>query len=202
MAVIERHPDVADYFVSLSLAEIARRGGVADLFEEGRLILLSDYRLDFDFEVMAEMSKSIDGVDDPDVRRKLKKLTAPYFFKGKPPRPDADGVVFPDPVRQAIHDVLCRGDTERFNRAAKALRNAHDELLRIFRICFPDYDPFRIVPSVRLTRTLFENLHWDNHSIDDDFHQARIFANLGYSPPHLERQSPFRRLGARELRTP
>jgi hypothetical protein len=33
-----------------------------------------------------------------------------------------------------------------------------------------------------LTRTLFENLHWDNHSIDDDFHQARIFANLDTRP--------------------
>jgi hypothetical protein len=29
---------------------------------------------------------------------------------------------------------------------------------------------------------LFENLHWDNHSIDDDFHQARIFANLDSRP--------------------
>jgi hypothetical protein len=182
MAVIERHPDVADYFVSLSLAEIARRGGVSDLFEEGHLILISDYRLDFDFEVIAEMSKSIDCIDDPELRRKLKKMTAPYFFKGKPPIENGDKVIFPNPVRQAIHDVLCRGDTNRFNRAGRALRRAHDELLRIFAICFPAYDPFRFVPSVRLTRTLFENLHWDNHSIDDDFHQARIFANLDNRP--------------------
>ena len=62
------------------------------------------------------------------------------------------------------------------------MHHAHEETLRIFDICFPDYEPFRFIPSVRLTRTLFENLHWDNHSIDDDFHQARIFANLDTRP--------------------
>ena len=49
MALIERHPDVEDYFVEMSLADIKARGGVADLFEEGQLILINDYRLDFDF---------------------------------------------------------------------------------------------------------------------------------------------------------
>ena len=54
--------------------------------------------------------------------------------------------------------------------------------LRVFEAAFPGYDPFRLVASLRLTRTLFENLHWDNHSIDDDFHQARVFANLDVRP--------------------
>jgi hypothetical protein len=182
MALIERHPDVPDYILEFSLSEIAARGGVADLFEQGQLILIKDYRLDFDFGALAALSKSTETVADPDLRRKLKKLTAPYFFDGKPPHEQGGKLIFPDPVRQAIYDTLCGGDRETFERAARALRYSHDEALRIFDICFPHYEPFRFIPSVRLTRTLFENLHWDNHSIDDDFHQARIFANLDSRP--------------------
>jgi hypothetical protein len=182
MARIERHPDVADYFVEMSLPEIEARGGVADIFEEGKLILVRDYRLDFDFEALASLSKSTDSIQDPDLRRKLKKMTSPYFFKGKPPRETHGRLVFPDEVRQAIFDVLCGGDRAMFDRASKAIRHAHDEVLRIFGLSFPNYESFRLIPSMRLTRTLFENLHWDNHSIEDDFHQARIFVNLDSRP--------------------
>jgi hypothetical protein len=182
MALIKRHPAVRDCFVEMSIPDIRDRGGIADLFEEGRLVLIKDYRLDFDFDAMAALSKSTDSIEDADTRRKLKKMTAPYFFKGKTPTESNGKLIFADPVRQAIFNVLCRGDREIFERAARALRYAHDELLRLFETCFPSYESFRFVPSVRLTRTLFENLHWDNHSIDDDFHQARIFANLDSRP--------------------
>lgn len=182
MAFIERHPDVEDYFVEMSLGEIKGRGGIADIFEEGRLIIIRDFRLDVDFGALAALSKSTDEIEDAALRKKLKKLTAPYFFEGKPPVEDGDRLLFPDATRQAIFDVLCRGDKETFERASGALRHAHEEILRIFELCFPNYEPFRFIPSVRLTRTLFENLHWDNHSIDDDFHQARIFTNLDTRP--------------------
>lgn len=182
MALIERHPEVADYILELSLSEIRDRGGVADLFEEGQLILIKDYRLDFDFAALAALSKSTESIVDPELRRKLKKLTAPQFFDGKAPNEKGGKLVFPDAVRQAIYEALCGGDRVIFDRAARALRYSHEEALRIFEICFPNYDPFRFIPSLRLTRTLFENLHWDNHSIADDFHQARIFANLDTRP--------------------
>jgi len=182
MALINRHPQIEDYFVELSLAEIERRGGVADIFEVGKLILIQDYRLDFDFEALGKLEKSADAISDPDLRKKIKKLTSPYFFEGKPPVERDGRLLFSDPVRQAIFDVMCRGDKDLFERSAAALKSAHEEVLRIFGICFPDYEPFRLIPSVRLTQTLFENLHWDNHSIDDDFHQARIFANLDSRP--------------------
>lgn len=182
MATIERHPSVEDYFVELSLTDVQRRGGVADLFEEGRVILLKDYRLDFDFEALSALSKSTESVSDPALRKKLKKMTTPLFFEGEPPVKRRGKLLFSDPLRQALYDVICRGDTETFRRASRALENSHKELLRLFDICFPDYEPFRLVPSIRLTRTMFENLHWDNHSIEDDFHQARIFANLDTRP--------------------
>lgn len=182
MALINRHPDVRDCFVEMSIPDIRDRGGIADLFEEGRLVLIKDYRLDFDFSAMSALSKSTDSIEDANMRRKLKKMTAPYFFKGKTPTEINGKLIFADPVRQAIFNVLCRGDREIFERAARALRDAHDEVLRLFETCFPGYESFRFVPSIRLTRTLFENLHWDNHSIDDDFHQARIFANLDSRP--------------------
>ena len=182
MALIERHPSVKDYFVEISLEEIEDRGGVADLFEEGHVILLKDYRLDFDFSALSALSKSTQSIGDPAIRKKIKKMTAPLFFEGERPVEKEDGLVFSDTVRQALFDVICRGDRETFHRASRALENAHREVLRLFDMCFPDYEPFRLVPSVRLTRTMFENLHWDNHSIDDDFHQARIFANLDTRP--------------------
>ena len=182
MAFIQRHPEVQDYFVTLSLAEIDARGGVADNFEEGQLILVKDYRLDFDFGALEALEKLPDAGEDRDLQKKLKKLTSPYFFKGDPPVERDGRLLFADPVRQAIFDMMCRGDRAIFDRAASALRSAHEEVTRIFGICFPHYKPFRFIPSVRLTQTLFENLHWDNHSIDDDFHQARIFANLDCRP--------------------
>lgn len=182
MARIERHPEVEDYFVELTLPQIADRGGIADIFEDGRVILIKDYRLDFDFGALAGLEKSTDSIRDKDLRKRLKKLTASSFFEGKPPARTRDGLAFADPLRQALFDVLCRGDREQFARASDAMRRAHEEALRLFSICFPHYDPFRLVPSVRLTRTMFENLHWDNHSIAEDFHQARIFANLDSRP--------------------
>lgn len=182
MALIERHPDVPDYIVEMTLPEIAARGGIADLFEQGQLILIKDYRLQFDFEALSALSKSTEAIGDKELRRKIKKMTAPYFFNGKPPKESNGKLVFADRVRQAIFDTLCRGERDTFERAAKALRYSHDEALRIFETCFPDYEPFRFIPSVRLTQTMFENLHWDNHSIDNDFHQARIFANLDSRP--------------------
>lgn len=182
MALIHRHPEVEDYFVEMSLQAIEGRGGVADIFEEGKLILIKDYRLDFDFGALAALEKRPEAVADRDLRKKLKKLTSPYFFEGRPPVERDRRLIFDDSVRQAIFDVMCRGDRDVFSRAARALKSAHDETLRIFGICFPGYEPFRMIPSVRLTQTLFENLHWDNHSIDDDFHQARVFANLDSRP--------------------
>lgn len=181
MAVIERHPLVRDYIVEISLSDIVARRGVADLFEDGRLILLKDFRLDFDFEALSGLCKSLDAVDDQATRRELKKMTVPMFFAGPPPKRRWGRLCFADPVRQSIYDVLCRGDRRVFNRVSRALEGAHRQLLELFSICFPDYDAFRFVPSARLTTTLFENLHWDNHGIDEDFHQARIFANIDKS---------------------
>lgn len=182
MAIIERNPALIDPFVELTLSEVSDRRGVADIFESGRLIVLKDYRLDFDFNALSALRKSTERIEDGDLRKKLKKLTAPHFFEGEKPIVRRGRLSFADPVRQAVYDVLCRGDRELFERAARVLKGSHDELTRLFEICFPDYETFRFIPSVRLTRTLFENLHWDNHSIDDDFHQARIFANLDVRP--------------------
>ena len=182
MAVIVRHPDVEDYITEMSLEDISARGGIADLFEEGELIILKDYRLQFDFEALSEMEKSIEDVTQPEMRRRLKKLVAPNFFEGEPPKKRWGKLAFADPLRQEIYGRICRGDRGLFDRASSALKTAHEEALRLFALCFPGYEAFRFIPSLRLTRTLFENLHWDNHQIDDDFHQARLFINLDQRP--------------------
>jgi hypothetical protein len=192
VALIERHPAVEDYFTELSLAEIADRRGIADIFEQGQVVILKDYRLPFDFAALSSLAKSSESIGDPALRKKLKKMTTPLFFEGEPPVSKSDRLLFRDPVRQALFDVVCKGDLDIFEGASRALKGAHEELLRLFDICFPDYDTFRLVPSIRLTRTLFENLHWDNHSINDDFHQARIFTNLDTRPRiwHLGKRFP------------
>lgn len=181
MAVIELHPDVENYILEMSLAEIAARRGVADLVEDGKIILIKDYRLDFDAAAVGRLEKSLDTISDPLLRKQIKKLEAPQFFDGPLPR-RWGGARLDDPLRKALLDTLCRGDRKLFAQASSALRKTHDEALRLFDICFAGYDSYRLVPSVRLTRTLFENLHWDDHSIADDFHQARIFANLDTRP--------------------
>lgn len=187
MARIERHPDVDDYIVYMTLPEIEARGGIPDIYEEGRMVIIKDYRMKFDFDAMALLDNAIDAVEDVRIRKTLKKLQATAFFDGAPPTVSknpfgASKLVFSDAVRQAVFDVLCRGDRVLFDRASASLKEAHEEILRIFSICFPNYEAFRFIPSLRLTQTLFENLHWDNHSIDDDFHQARIFVNLDTRP--------------------
>jgi hypothetical protein len=182
MAIIERHPAVQDYFVEISPAEIAARGGIADLFEDGLVILLKDYRLDVDYEAIGALAKSTASIADPRVRKTLKKMTAPMFFEAAPQGRAWGRLSFRKPEHEGIYEVLCGGDRKVFERASRALKHAHEELLRLFGICFPHYEAFREVPSMRLTRTMFENLHWDNHAIDDNFHQARIFANLDSRP--------------------
>ena len=188
MARIDRHPDVKDYVLEMSLAEIRARGGIADLFEQGYLILFKDYRLPVDINALGAIENNLALISDSETRRRVKKMTTAAFLEGAPPekrsRFDSEGpaLKFRDPVRQAIFDVLCRGDQAIFEAVANTLRRAQDEVVRIFGECFPSYNPFRFIPSIRLTQTFFENLHWDNHSIDDDFHQARIFANLDSRP--------------------
>lgn len=181
MAVIDRHPDVSDYIIEISLKDVMARRGIADLFEGGHLVILKDYRLNFDFQALLGIARSVADVD-LEMRRRLKKLVATSFFEGDKPKGLFGRANFSDSLRQAIYDKICHGDRQTFNRVSRALESAHKEALQIFAACFPDYEPFRFIPSLRLTRTLFENLHWDNHSIDGDFHQARLFANLDTRP--------------------
>ena len=191
MAIIDRNPYVEDYILEMPLAEIRSRGGVEDLIETGHVIIVSDYRLDFDFDALKGLGKSTDGIEDKELRRKLKKLQAPQFFQDPPPK-RWGSPAFDDPVRQALLDVICKGDRRQFVRTSAALKSAHDEALKIFGWAFPNYETYRLSATVRLTRTIFENLHWDNHSIDEDFHQARIFANLDTRPRiwHLSHRLP------------
>jgi hypothetical protein len=177
MAIIERHPEVEDYILELSLPEIRERGGVADLVEDGTIVVIKDFRLDLGDGVLDRLVKSTDSIEDPEVRRRLKKLEATAFFEGEQPKRWGHRR-FKDPVRQALFDTLCKGDPDLFHRASDVLRQAHEQALRVYEACFAGYRSFRLVPSVRLTRTMFENLHWDEHWIEDDFHTARVFANL------------------------
>lgn len=187
MATIIKHPDVEDYFVELTLDEIKQRpNGITDLYEANRLIVLKDYRIPVDLSIFARLSGNIARVDSPALRKTLKKLTSTRFFEGI--EFDENGAVAEsavetkDAVRRAVFEMLCNGDRDLFAAAAKAMKTAHETALALFETCFPTYSYFRVIPSVRFTTTLFENIHWDNHQIADDFQQVRIFCNLDQRP--------------------
>jgi hypothetical protein len=174
MATILKHPDVEDYFVERSLAEVdsVRSGLIAD-YEANRLIVLKDHRIAVDFDAFEQMSGNFVAADKA-LQKKVKKLSADQILQAT-----ADSSV---PIHRAIIDGLCNGDQELFMRVQRSMRSAHDEVMALFSRCFPGYEYFKVIPSVRLTQTLFENLHWDNHGIDDDFQQVRIFVNLDRRP--------------------
>lgn len=175
MATIVRHPKVEDYFIELTLDEVrGKPHGIIPEYEANRLVILKDFRLPVDLEPLSRMSADLDQIEDPAVRRRVKKLTATNVFE--------DGARGLD-VRRAIREVLCRGDDALFEGVRQTMADAHRIVLDLYATCFPDYSPAqRLIPSVRLTQTLFENLHWDNHQIDDDFQQVRIFCNLDQRP--------------------
>lgn len=181
MAIVELHPDVEDCIVRLTLPEIRDRRGVADLVEDGKLVIIDDVRLDVDFAAIESLAKSTDTAPDH-LRRHLKKIEATSFFEGAPAQRLWRRSGFDDPVRQALFETICHGDAKLFDRVARTLRRVHEQALEIFAACFGGYRSYRLVPSLRLTRTLFENLHWDEHWIEEDFHSARVFANLDRRP--------------------
>jgi hypothetical protein len=184
MATIVRHPDVDDYIMEMTLPEIAARpNGIADLFEQGKLIILKDFRLDFDFEALARLDQRTDVISDPKTVRKLKKASSTMFFEGDPPvrvldKAGTPRYKFSERIRQAMFDSLCQGDIEIFHAASAALEKVHHKLQSILATCFPSYKADRLLPNLRLTETLFENLHWDVQSLATDYHQARVFCNL------------------------
>lgn len=181
MAKIIKHPDVEDYFVELTLDEIGQRPhGIIPEYEANRLIILKDYRLPVDLKVFEAMSTNLAKIDDPKIRRTVKKMASTSFYGAG--KSDEDPKTTQDPVIRAAYDILCSGNEDLYRDASNALRRAHEEVLRLYATCFPDYGFYRLVPSIRLTQTLFENLHWDNHQIDADFQQARIFCNLDERP--------------------
>ncbi|MBV9993339.1 MAG: hypothetical protein JOZ72_18850 [Alphaproteobacteria bacterium] len=174
MAKIIKHPEVEDYFVERTLDEVkaAPRGLIPD-YEANRLIVLKDYRLAVDFDAFAQMSANTKDAPAA-LQKQLKKLQATHILQASP--------TSTEPLHKAIFETFCNGDPALFQRVQTAMRAAHEAVMGLFRTCFPDYEHFRVVPSVRLTRTMFENLHWDNHNIDDDFQQVRIFVNLDQRP--------------------
>jgi hypothetical protein len=174
MAKIIKHADVEDYFVERTLDEIkSTPHGLIPEYEANRLIVLKDYRLPIDFDAFAEMNANTQAAS-PALQKQLKKLMATHILQASP--------ASTEPLHRAIFETFCNGDEVLFNRVQSAMRAAHEAVLELFRTCFPNYEHFRVVPSVRLTRTMFENLHWDNHNIDDDFQQVRIFVNLDERP--------------------
>jgi hypothetical protein len=175
MATIVRHPEVEDYFVELTPDEIrARPHGIIPEYEANRLIVLKDYRLPVDLEALERMSTDLSRIADQKLRRKIKKLRSTWIFEDQPDNSD---------VRQAVFEVMCDGDEGLFSAVRETMAAAHEAVTGLYDVCFPDYrPPTRLIPSVRLTQTLFENLHWDNHQIDDDFQQVRIFCNLDRRP--------------------
>jgi len=134
MAAIMRHPDVHDHIMEITLPEMAAgQNGVADLFEQGMLIILEIFRMVLDFEALAMLDQRTDVISDPKTVKKLKKASSTMFFEGEQPVRVLDKAGTPryalsERKRQAMFDSLCQGDIEILHAASAALEKTHHKL--------------------------------------------------------------------------
>lgn len=113
MARIDRSPDVQEYVREVSLSEIDSRGGIVDLFQQGHVILVCDYRPPVNFDAIGALDWDLDRVADPKLRHRIKKLTTGAFLEEGPPvrhtcfQKRRFSSPVKDPLRQTVFEVLC-----------------------------------------------------------------------------------------------
>jgi hypothetical protein len=120
--------------MEITLPEMAaRHNGVADLVEQGMLIILKSFRMDHDFEALAMLDQNTDVISDPKTVKKLKKASSTMFFEGEPPvrvlgKAGTPRYAFSERKRQAMFDSLCQSVIDIFHAASAALEKTHHKL--------------------------------------------------------------------------
>lgn len=172
MATIIRNPQVADTIaeIDVSTEEGVRQARKA--YESGDIVLLRNRRLDLDYPFLNSLDFDADG--PPDFLRKIKKYTHENILALSPTsKSDVDQFVFKN---------VFASDAGKLSAFQTQVRSGNKQVQDVYNLIFPNYKLNKAVFTWRFTSTLFENLHWDNFHIADDFHQVRVFVNVDSAP--------------------
>ncbi|GAA4748400.1 hypothetical protein GCM10023264_13090 [Sphingomonas daechungensis] len=165
MASVELHPDIPVNIVLLSIREPRR---IRKHYERGDLIILSDVRIDADFDSIAAAEPS-GGVE---VRRQ--KFVFRKSVKGKPAN------------RSTIWQRFFGGRLENEPEACRQIQNAisavDTQMDRLVRKIFSRQRFIIDFTAWKFQRIVGENLHIDNLPNLNDSTQVRLFANVDNKP--------------------
>jgi len=173
MARIFRHPEVEDYFHELDLqqdpATLARRA--TELYESGQVIVLKDYRVDFDAELLANLEFT---------EKTTKKFKSITFLEQHRALSTAKGEL-PDSYGELLRTAF-RGDKSRLGAFAEQVHKVNAQVDALAARLFPHYRIEKSSVTWRLNETVNENLHVDAYREELPNHHLRLFVNLDSVP--------------------
>ena len=174
MPTIVRNPEVEDNIVEATLRTEADVANVRRLYEDGKLVYLSDTRFDVDYDFLNSLDFDVDGPAEH--MKAIKKFGGKKIAAIKP------GAIT-DEFLQFVYDKVFLADEGRLKKYKAEVKRGNEQSEAIIRKVFPTYEFTKIMPTWRFTRTMFENLHWDNFKIEDHkFQQVRVFTNMAPTP--------------------
>jgi len=172
MARIIMNPKVAENVVSLDMDAPGGTDLIRKHYEDGDVVILKDKRLDLDYKFLNSLNFNIDA--SPEILKRVKKFTHGKIMGLKPGSKDETG--------RALFEQTFQGDPGRLQAYKEQVEYGNKQLFDIYKKIFPKYEDYKLAYTWRFTETIFENLHWDNIGIDDDYQQVRIFVNVDSAP--------------------
>lgn len=172
MATILRDPLVVDNIVEQDLLSPADESLARSNYEAGKLVLLRGVSFDLDYAFLGALDFDVPG--PPEVLRKIKKFDGDKVENLDP--------VSTSPIDQFVFREVFASDAGRLNHYKQQVASGNRQVEALYQRIFPNYRRQRAVYTWRFTRTIYENLHWDNFGIPEIFQQVRIFTNIARSP--------------------
>lgn len=168
MTQIIRDPLIAD---NIHEVDVTAEGGLErarTLYEQGDLVLVRGRRLDLDYAFLNSLDFDFEAPEA--IRRRVKKYADKKILALTP--------TSTDPMDVLVFQNVFSGDAGRLAHFQEQVVSGNRQIEAIYHEIFPRYTDFRQVFTWRFTDTNFENLHWDNFHIDQEFHQVRVFVNI------------------------
>jgi len=172
MAQVVRNPLVTDYIVELDAGSEDGCAEARQRYEEGFLVLLRGGRFALDYPFLNSLDFDVDG--PAEIVGQLKKFGSHKIAAIKPSGPGE--------LDQFVFNRVFGCDAGKLAYFQEQIESGDRQADDLYARIFPNYVATRAMHTWRFTSTLFENLHWDNFGIPQEFHQVRIFTNLASSP--------------------
>ena len=150
MAQIILNPDVENYFVEMAMSDAVNRPyGIADLYEDGHVVILKDYKFDLDYEFLNSIDFTVrPGTIDPDIEMRLQKLQLKWFAPFVPGQPL-------NRIQKSLVDLFFAGSVERFEYYVRQAEIGYRQACELRAHLFPNYTfNHDISLSYRLTETV------------------------------------------------